>query len=333
MAAGEPVELAGPPARFVGRGGDKLAGALDGFGIDPTGRSCLDAGSSTGGFTDCLLQRGARRVVAVDVGRGQLHPRLREDARVDVREQTDIRAVDETVLGGPVALVVADLSFIGLRPVLPALVAVAAPDADLVLLVKPQFEAGAAEASRGKGVISDPDVWRRVLIEAMEAVAASGAAMMGAMVSPLRGAAGNVEFFLHASHDGGDLVLPGGGHGSVAGHDGRGGAVSRIGLVVHEAKPEAVDRAATIARWLADRDHEAVRLRPDGDDGVVTPSGLAAEMDLLISLGGDGTMLRTVDVGRPPRRARPRRQRGRPRLSHRGRARGPGAGAGGLLRR
>ena len=199
VAAGDPVEVMGPPARFVGRGGDKLAGALHGFGIDPTGRSCLDAGSSTGGFTDCLLQRGARRVVAVDVGRGQLDPRLREDARVDVREQTDIRTVDRVVLGGPVDVVVADLSFIGLRLVLSALVASAAAGADLVVLVKPQFEAGAAEASRGKGVISDPAVWRRVLIEAMEAVAASGAAMMGAMVSPLRGAAGNVEFFLHAS--------------------------------------------------------------------------------------------------------------------------------------
>jgi 23S rRNA (cytidine1920-2'-O)/16S rRNA (cytidine1409-2'-O)-methyltransferase len=199
VGANEPVELVGPRPRYVGRGGDKLAGALDGLHVDPAGRSCLDAGSSTGGFTDCLLQRGARRVVAVDVGRGQLHPRLREDDRVDVRERTDVRSVERSTLSEPVDLIVADLSFIGLRPVLPALVALAAPDADLVLLVKPQFEAGVADASRGKGVIRDPQIWHRVLVDAMEAVAASGAAMMGAMVSPLRGAAGNVEFFLHAS--------------------------------------------------------------------------------------------------------------------------------------
>lgn len=199
VAADEPVEVAGPLPRHVGRGGDKLAGALDEFAVDPTGKRCLDAGSSTGGFTDCLLQRGARRVVAVDVGRGQLHPKLRDDERVDVREQTDIRSVEPSTLGGPVDLVVADLSFIGLALVLPTLMALTAPGADLVLLVKPQFEAGAALASKGKGVIRDPEVWRRVLGDAMEAVAGAGAAMMGAMVSPLRGAAGNVEFFVHAS--------------------------------------------------------------------------------------------------------------------------------------
>ena len=199
VAADEPVEVAGPVPRYVGRGGDKLAGALDEFGLDPAGLSCLDAGSSTGGFTDCLLQRGARRVVAVDVGRGQLHPRLRGDDRVDVRERTDIRAVDPSSLGRPVDLIVADLSFIGLRLVVPAIVSLAGDGADLVLLVKPQFEAGPAAASKGKGVISDPEVWRSVLQAAMEAVADAGAAMMGAMVSPLRGAAGNVEFFVHAS--------------------------------------------------------------------------------------------------------------------------------------
>jgi 23S rRNA (cytidine1920-2'-O)/16S rRNA (cytidine1409-2'-O)-methyltransferase len=199
VAADDPVEVIGPLPPHVGRGGDKLAGAIDEFAIDPTGRWCLDAGSSTGGFTDCLLQRGARGVVAVDVGRGQLHPKLRDDDRVDVREQTDIRSIEPHSLGEPIDLVVADLSFIGLALVLPTLVRLAAPGADLVLLVKPQFEAGAAVASKGKGVISDPEVWCRVLIEAMEAVAGSGAAMMGAMVSPLRGAAGNVEFFVHAS--------------------------------------------------------------------------------------------------------------------------------------
>jgi 23S rRNA (cytidine1920-2'-O)/16S rRNA (cytidine1409-2'-O)-methyltransferase len=198
VSAAEAIELVGDLPRYVGRGGVKLQGALAEFGIDPEGRRCLDAGSSTGGFTDCLLQHGARHVVAVDVGRGQLHPRLRSDAAVDVREQTDIRSVTVAALDAPVDLVVADLSFIGLAVVLPALLALVDDGGDLVLLVKPQFEAGAAAAGRGKGVIRDPVVWERVLIEAMESVAHHGAAMMGAMVSPLRGAAGNVEFFVHA---------------------------------------------------------------------------------------------------------------------------------------
>ena len=208
MAPDEPIELVGDLPRYVGRGGDKLAGALTAFAIDPAGRSCLDAGSSTGGFTDCLLQHGARHVVAVDVGRGQLHPRLREHPAVDVREQTDIRSVDGDGLDPPVDLVTADLSFIGLAVVLPALVRLAQVDADLVLLVKPQFEAGSAVASRTKGVIRDPAVWRGVLVDAMEAVADHGAAMMGAMVSPLRGAAGNVEFFVHARNRPGAQAFP-----------------------------------------------------------------------------------------------------------------------------
>ena len=198
VGAAEAIEVSGPPPRYVGRGGEKLEAALDHFGIDPSGWYCLDAGSSTGGFTDCLLQHGADRVVAVDVGRGQLDSTLRSDDRVDVREQTDIRSVEVSSLAGPVDVVVADLSFIGLGLVLPALTGVVAPDGDLVLLVKPQFEAGREVVSRGNGVITDPEVWCTVLVGAMEAVAVVGAAMMGAMVSPLRGAAGNVEFFLHA---------------------------------------------------------------------------------------------------------------------------------------
>src|SRR5207237_1265550 len=134
-------------------GGDKLDAALDRFPIDVAGRTALDAGASTGGFTDCLLQRGAAQVIAVDVGHGQLHPKLRADPRVTVRERLNVRMLTTDDIGGPVDLVVADLSFISLRTVSPALIAVSKPGADLVLLVKPQFEAGRAEVSRGRGVV------------------------------------------------------------------------------------------------------------------------------------------------------------------------------------
>lgn len=188
----EPVILTGPPPRYVGRGAEKLQAALERFRIDVEGRTALDAGSSTGGFTDCLLQHGAARVVAVDVGRAQLHERLRRDSRVDVRERTDIRSVPES--GEHFPLVVADLSFISIRSVAAALVALAEPGADLVVLVKPQFEAGRAQVSRGRGVIRDPDIWRGALTGAITAMEAAGAANMGVMLSPLRGADGNVEF-------------------------------------------------------------------------------------------------------------------------------------------
>lgn len=198
VAPGEPIRVLGPPARYVGRGGEKLAGALVRFDVDPAGVRALDAGASTGGFTDALLQAGAASVVAVDVGRAQLHERLRADPRVDVREQTDIRTVRPDDVGGPVDVVVADLSFISLHAVIEALLALVAPGGDLVVLVKPQFEAGRAEVSKGRGVIRDPDVWRRVLDEVMVAIRAAGGAIMDAMVSPLRGADGNAEFLVHA---------------------------------------------------------------------------------------------------------------------------------------
>ncbi len=195
----EPIELQGPPARFVGRGGLKLDAALDTFAIDAGGRRCLDAGASTGGFTDCLLQRGADHVVAVDVGYGQIHERLRNDQRVSNFERTNIRTLDIDQVGGPCSIVVADLSFISLRVVLPALIRVFgdSPISDLVLLVKPQFEAGRREASRGKGVVRDPEVWRRVLEEVATAAEGLGAVMMGVMASPITGADGNVEFLMH----------------------------------------------------------------------------------------------------------------------------------------
>ncbi len=203
VAPGEPVVVLGDPPRYVSRGGDKLAAALDHFDLTVDGRRALDAGSSTGGFTDCLLQRGAGEVVAVDVGRGQLHAKLRGDSRVVVRERTDIRALDLAEVGGPADLVVADLSFISLRTVVEPLLAAVRPGGDLVLLVKPQFEAGKAEAGRGKGVIRDPEIHRRTVDEVRAALEGRGAVIMGEMVSPLRGGAGNVEFLLHVRAPGG----------------------------------------------------------------------------------------------------------------------------------
>jgi 23S rRNA (cytidine1920-2'-O)/16S rRNA (cytidine1409-2'-O)-methyltransferase len=195
----EPVTLAGEAPRFVGRGGLKLEAALDRFAIDVTGRRALDAGASTGGFTDCLLQRGAAEVVAVDVGRGQLHERLVRDPRVQSRERTNIRLLTLSQVGGrPFDLVVADLSFISLRTVAPVLVGpLAGLGGDVVTLIKPQFEAGREAASAGRGVIRDPAVWSETLHRVISALTAEGAVMMGLMVSPVTGAEGNVEFLAH----------------------------------------------------------------------------------------------------------------------------------------
>ncbi len=197
VAASEPVHVSGEGARFVSRGGEKLDAALDAFEIDVRGRRALDAGASTGGFTDCLLQRGATGVVAVDVGRGQLDAGLRADPRVTVRERCNVRHLDADDIGGPVDIVTADLSFISLRTVMARLAGCTAPGGDLVLLVKPQFEAGRREASRGKGVVRDPAVWRRVLAEVAASASEYGLVPAGVIPSPLRGAAGNVEYFLH----------------------------------------------------------------------------------------------------------------------------------------
>ena len=198
VGAGEAVTVQGPPPPYVSRGGRKLEAALDRFRVDPTGLRCLDAGASTGGFTDCLLQRGAAAVVAVDVGHGVLHERLRADPRVTVLERTNVRSLD---LGERFPLVTADLSFISLRTVAPALVAHASRD--LVLLVKPQFEAGRAEAAKGRGIITDPAVHERVLDEVEGAFVSLGAVKMGVMRSPVTGADGNVELLLHLCVGGG----------------------------------------------------------------------------------------------------------------------------------
>ncbi len=205
VGADEPLLVLGPASPYVSRGGQKLAAALDRFAVEVSDRRALDAGASTGGFTDCLLQRGAARVYAVDVGHGQLDPAVRGDGRVVVLERVNARTLDAATLQAadasfePCSLVVADLSFISLRSVVPALTGeVAAAGADLVLLVKPQFEVGRAAASRGKGVVRDPDLWRGALEGVASALASAGTGIMGVMVSPLTGAAGNVEFLVHA---------------------------------------------------------------------------------------------------------------------------------------
>ncbi|MEP7203443.1 MAG: TlyA family RNA methyltransferase [Ilumatobacteraceae bacterium] len=195
---GDAVVLQGPPARFVSRGGDKLDAALDAFGIDTVGLRVLDAGASTGGFTDCLLQRGAGHVVALDVGHGQLHPRIRGDERVDVFERFHVRDLSPGAIGGVVDLVVADLSFISIVRALPALMSVCRPQGELVLLVKPQFEAGKAEVDRGSGVIRDPVVHQRVCDEVSSALAARRCDVLGWIGSPITGAQGNREFLVHA---------------------------------------------------------------------------------------------------------------------------------------
>lgn len=204
---GDALELSGPPARFVSRGGEKLEGALTAFGLDVTGLRCCDVGSSTGGFTDCLLQKGATAVVAVDVGRAQMHERLAEDRRVTLYERTDIRDVDPTEIGAPFEIVTADVSFISLTSVMSCLADLAAPGGPVVALVKPQFEVGRQEASRGRGVIRDPKQWRAALDRVLEAATTAGLAPQAAIPSPLKGAQGNVEFFLHLERGGAALSV------------------------------------------------------------------------------------------------------------------------------
>jgi len=189
------LEVAGPPHPYVSRGGVKLAAALDHFGIDPSGRICLDVGASTGGFTDCLLQRGAERVYAVDVGRGQLDAKLRADSRVVVREKVNARRLSDAEVPERVDLAVADVSFISLRLILPPLVALLKPGGTILVLVKPQFEAGRKEVPRG-GVVRSAGTHRRVVEEIEAAGRQLGLEVLGALPSPIRGARGNAEFLL-----------------------------------------------------------------------------------------------------------------------------------------
>ena len=187
-----PLDVKRPP-RFVSRGGEKLAHALEALGVDPAGRDCLDVGAATGGFTDCLLQAGARRVIALDVGHGQLHPRLRADPRVSVLERVNAREL--TSLPFAPELVVCDVSFISVRTALPPALRLARPGWELLVLVKPQFEAGRADAP--KGVVRDREVHRTTLRIVSEAASGWAAAVAGVVDSGLPGPKGNREFFLH----------------------------------------------------------------------------------------------------------------------------------------
>ena len=184
------------PPRFVSRGGAKLRTALDAFTVEVVGRDCADVGASTGGFTDCLLQAGAARVVAIDVGYGQLHPKLRGDPRVTVLERVNARSLTELPFAP--SLVVCDVSFISVTKALPPVLALATPGWDALVLVKPQFEAGRHETV--KGVVRDPNVHRDVVRTVIDAARAWDAVTVGAVDSGLPGPKGNREFFLHLVH-------------------------------------------------------------------------------------------------------------------------------------
>jgi 23S rRNA (cytidine1920-2'-O)/16S rRNA (cytidine1409-2'-O)-methyltransferase len=190
------IVIVGDRDDFVSRGGHKLAGALDAFtDIEVTGKRCLDAGASTGGFTDVLLRRGAAHVVAVDVGYGQLAWELRQDERVSVLDRTNIRHLTGEMVGEAIDLVVADLSFISLTLVLPALAAVSKAEADFVIMVKPQFEVGREKLGAG-GVVRDSALRKSAVIDVAESAYDVGLGTLGIAASPLPGPAGNVEYFL-----------------------------------------------------------------------------------------------------------------------------------------
>ncbi len=196
VAPEDPVSVDAPAARFVSRAGAKLEGALEAFEVPVAGRRAVDVGASTGGFSDCLLQRGVDEVVAVDVGYGQMHNRIRTDERVVVVERTNIRHADPEVLGAPFDLIVADLSFISLALVAPQLAALGAARSDWVLLVKPQFEVGKELVGKG-GVVRDPEAHILAIEQASTALASAGVGVVGLVVSSITGTEGNREFLVH----------------------------------------------------------------------------------------------------------------------------------------
>lgn len=197
----EQIHIAARP-RYVSRGGDKLAGALDTFELDVTGMRVVDVGASTGGFSDCVLQRGATSVVAIDVGYGQLAWSLRTDPRMTVIERTNIRAVDPDAVGAPFDVAVVDVSFISLRVVLPHVLALLGPAGHVVALVKPQFEAGKGRVGK-RGVVRDSSVHQEVLEGACAVLESNGLVVRGITFSPIKGPEGNIEFWVWAAHDGG----------------------------------------------------------------------------------------------------------------------------------
>ena len=316
VAPAEPVELMGSPRRFASRAGEKLDAALDRFAIDASGRRCLDAGASTGGFTDCLLQRGAYHVVSVDVGYGQLAWRLRTDPRVSVLDRTNVRELAADDLPYAPDLVVADLSFISLRLVVPTLAGLAAGGADLVLLVKPQFEVGRAHV--GRGVVRDPESRRRAIERSRGRRCGGGAG--AARRDGLADARASGQRRVPAPRGerrGGAAARRGrrAGGGGTARREVAG--VSRVAFVVHPVAPALARRRTRSVRgsvggtWSrgAGRD---VGARASFTDGV----------DLVVSVGGDGTLLRGRLGRRGSGRADPRREGGADGLPDGGRAEG-----------
>ncbi|HEX5734779.1 MAG TPA: TlyA family RNA methyltransferase [Blastocatellia bacterium] len=190
------IRIKGEPLRYVSRGGLKLEAALSRFDVDPQGKNCIDVGASTGGFTDCLLQQGAARVWAIDVGRNQLAWQIRQDPRVEVIEGLNARNLNERSWPVKFDLATVDVSFISLTKILPAIVEVISEEADCVALIKPQFEVGKGEVGKG-GIVRDPRKHRRVLVEVKEAAAGAGLWGVGLIESPILGAEGNREFLIH----------------------------------------------------------------------------------------------------------------------------------------
>ena len=196
MIANSDSVLLSTPARFVSRGGEKLEAALLAFGIDLRDKRVLDVGASTGGFTDCVLQRGAGEVTSLDVGKSQLHDRLVRDPRVKAVDSTNARTMTVDMVGD-FDVIVVDLSFISLRQVATALCDVLRPHGDMILLVKPQFEAEKSEVDKGAGVIRDVEIHQRTILQVTQAFESLGLKQSGLIESPLRGADGNTEFLLH----------------------------------------------------------------------------------------------------------------------------------------
>ena len=197
------IELHGEPLPFVSRGGYKLDKALKVFPVDPAGKTCLDCGASTGGFTDVLLQHGAGKVYAVDVGYGQLAWKLRTDERVVNLERTNLRYITPEQIPEPIALAVMDVSFISIRLVIPAVKALLLPDADFICLIKPQFEAGREEVGK-KGVVRDSAVHERVIREILDFIPTVGMTVEGLDFSPIKGPEGNIEYLCHLKNRAGE---------------------------------------------------------------------------------------------------------------------------------
>ncbi len=201
------IEVRGESCPFVSRGGLKLQKALRDFGVDPTGFVCSDSGASTGGFTDCLLQQGAKKVFAIDVGYGQLDWKIRSDPRVVVMERTNIRYVTPQDLGEPLDLSVIDVSFISLKIVLPAIKALLKPSGQVLCLIKPQFEAGRDKVGK-KGVVREPEIHKEVLDDFVQLANSLDFSILGLTFSPVKGPEGNIEFLAHLTLDDRPSILP-----------------------------------------------------------------------------------------------------------------------------